>query len=98
LLFDEPTRGIDVASKAEIYSLIGELVERGVAVLLISSELTELLGLADRVAVMHEGTLQGIVPRAEASQERIMRLALGQGPPGAPHVSDVQSTEERINP
>jgi len=98
LLFDEPTRGIDVASKAEIYSLIGELVERGVAVLLISSELTELLGLADRVAVMHEGTLQGIVRRAEASQERIMRLALGQGPPGAPHVSDVQSTEERINP
>ena len=71
---------------------------QGVAVLLISSELTELLGLADRVAVMHEGTLQGIVPRAEASQERIMRLALGQGPPGAPHVSDVQSTEERINP
>jgi ribose transport system ATP-binding protein len=77
LLFDEPTRGIDVGAKAEIYELIGELVEGGVAVVLISSEMPELLGLADRIAVMHEGTLQGILPRAEASQERIMELALG---------------------
>jgi ribose transport system ATP-binding protein len=77
LLFDEPTRGIDVGAKAEIYELIGELVERGVAVVLISSEMPELLGLADRIAVMHEGSLQGILPRAEASQERIMELALG---------------------
>jgi ribose transport system ATP-binding protein len=76
LLFDEPTRGIDVGAKAEIYELIGELVERGVAVVLISSEMPELLGLADRVAVMHEGTLQGILNRDEASQERIMELAL----------------------
>jgi ribose transport system ATP-binding protein len=76
LLFDEPTRGIDVGAKAEIYELIGELVEQGVAVVLISSEMPELLGLADRVAVMHEGTLQGILPRAEATQERIMELAL----------------------
>ena len=77
LLFDEPTRGIDVGAKAEIYELIGELVERGVAVVLISSEMPELLGLADRIAVMHEGSLQGILSRAEASQERIMELALG---------------------
>jgi ribose transport system ATP-binding protein len=77
LLFDEPTRGIDVGAKAEIYELIGELVERGVAVVLISSEMQELLGLADRVAVMHEGSLQGVLPRADASQERIMELALG---------------------
>jgi ribose transport system ATP-binding protein len=76
LLFDEPTRGIDVGAKAEIYELIGELVERGVAVVLISSEMSELLGLADRVAVMHEGELQGILPRSEATQERIMELAL----------------------
>jgi len=76
LLFDEPTRGIDVGAKAEIYELIGELVERGVAVVLISSEMPELLGLADRVAVMHEGTLQGILNRDEANQERIMELAL----------------------
>jgi ribose transport system ATP-binding protein len=80
LIFDEPTRGIDVAAKAEIYALIGELVAQGVAVLLISSELPELLGLADRVAVMHEGALQGVLNRAEATQERIMQLALGQAP------------------
>ena len=77
MLFDEPTRGIDVGAKAEIYELIGELVERGVAVVLISSEMPELLGLADRVAVMHEGSLQGELPRAVATQERIMKLALG---------------------
>ena len=78
LLFDEPTRGIDVGSKAEIYSLIGDLVQQGVAIVLISSELPELLGLADRVAVMHEGSLQGILPRARATQQRILTLALGQ--------------------
>ena len=76
LLFDEPTRGIDVGAKSEIYELIGELVEQGVAVVLISSEMPELLGLADRVAVMNEGSLQGILSRKEASQERIMQLAL----------------------
>jgi ABC-type sugar transport system ATPase subunit len=79
LLFDEPTRGIDVGAKVEIYDLIGELVEQGVAIVLISSEMSELLGLADRVAVMHEGALQGVLTRAEATQERIMELALGQG-------------------
>jgi ribose transport system ATP-binding protein len=83
LLFDEPTRGIDVGAKAEIYELIGELVEQGVAVVLISSEMSELLGLADRVAVMHERALQGILPRNEASQELIMQLALGQRAPSA---------------
>jgi ribose transport system ATP-binding protein len=76
LLFDEPTRGIDVGAKAEIYDLIGELVERGAAVVLISSEMPELLGLADRVAVMHEGSLQGVLKRSEATQEKIMELAL----------------------
>ena len=76
LLFDEPTRGIDVGAKGEIYELMGELVEHGVAILLISSEMPELIGLSDRVAVMHEGTLQGILSRTEVSQERIMELAL----------------------
>jgi ribose transport system ATP-binding protein len=76
LLFDEPTRGIDVGAKAEIYELIGKLVDHGVAILLISSEMPELIGLSDRIAVMHEGSLQGILPRAEATQERIMELAL----------------------
>jgi ribose transport system ATP-binding protein len=77
LLFDEPTRGIDVGAKAEIYELIGDLVERGVAVVLISSEMPELLGLADRIAVMHDGQVQGILDRSDASQECIMELALG---------------------
>jgi ribose transport system ATP-binding protein len=77
LIFDEPTRGIDVGAKAEIYELIGELVEGGVAVVLISSEMPELLGLSDRIAVMHEGSLQGVLSRAEATQEKIMELALG---------------------
>jgi ribose transport system ATP-binding protein len=80
LLFDEPTRGIDVAAKAEIYELIGELVAQGVAVMLITSEMPELLGLADRVAVLHEGALEGVLDRADATQERIMQLALGQSP------------------
>jgi len=76
LLFDEPTRGIDVGAKAEIYELIGELVEQGVAVLLISSEMPELLGLSDRIAVMHDGAIEDILPRTEATQERTMGLAL----------------------
>jgi ribose transport system ATP-binding protein len=79
LLFDEPTRGIDVGAKAEIYELIGELVERGVAVVLISSEMPELVGLADRVAVMHEGAVQGILEGADVTPERILQLALGEG-------------------
>ncbi len=98
LLFDEPTRGIDVGAKAEIYELIGELVEQGVAVVLISSEMSEVLGLADRVAVMHEGVLQGILHRAEATQERIMQLALGQGGTGLLHASDVRAAEETTIP
>jgi len=77
LLFDEPTRGIDVAAKAEIYELIGELVEQGVAVVLISSEMPELVGLADRVAVMHEGGLRGILEGCQMTPERILHLALG---------------------
>jgi len=78
VLFDEPTRGIDVGAKAEIYDLIGELVEQGVGVLLISSEMPELLGLADRIAVMHDGRMTGILDRADADQEAIMALALGR--------------------
>ena len=77
LLLDEPTRGVDVGAKAEIYDLIGELAERGVAILLISSDLTEVLALADRVAVMREKKLAGILERAQATQERVMALAVG---------------------
>ena len=75
LILDEPTRGIDVGAKAEIHRLIGDLAGRGVAVLMISSELPEVLGMSDRVLVMHEGRQTGIVDRKDADQVRIMELA-----------------------
>ena len=75
LILDEPTRGIDVGAKAEIHRLVTQLVKRGVAVVMISSEMPEVLGMSDRVLVMHEGRMTGIVPRAEATQVKIMELA-----------------------
>ena len=75
LILDEPTRGIDVGAKAEIHSLISKLAEEGVAVLMISSEMPEVLGMSDRVMVMHEGRMTGIVERKDADQVRIMELA-----------------------
>ena len=78
LIFDEPTRGIDVGAKAEIFKLMNELVRNGVAILMISSELPEVLGMCDRILVMHEGRLAGELQAAEATQEGIMRLATGE--------------------
>jgi rhamnose transport system ATP-binding protein len=78
LIVDEPTRGIDVGTKAEVHRLLSELAGRGVAVLMISSELPEVLGMADRILVMHEGRLTGELSRAEADEERVMRAATGQ--------------------
>ncbi|HHD7473796.1 TPA: sugar ABC transporter ATP-binding protein [Klebsiella oxytoca] len=75
LILDEPTRGIDVGAKAEIYHLISELANRGVAVIMVSSELPEILGMSDRVMVMHEGRITGILNREEADQEAILSLA-----------------------
>ena len=75
LILDEPTRGIDVGAKAEIHRLITELAGQGVAVLMISSELPEVLGMSDRMLVMHEGRMTGIVDRKDATQVRIMELA-----------------------
>ncbi|MDF2399166.1 ATP-binding cassette domain-containing protein [Pseudomonas sp. 3MA1] len=77
LILDEPTRGIDVGAKAEIYRLIAALASEGMAVIMISSELPEVLGMSDRVMVMHEGELMGILDRSEATQERVMQLASG---------------------
>jgi ribose transport system ATP-binding protein len=77
LIFDEPTRGIDVGAKAEIYKLMNELAKNGVAIIMISSELPEVLGMSDRIIVMHEGRLTGELSRAEATQEKIMHLATG---------------------
>jgi rhamnose transport system ATP-binding protein len=78
LIVDEPTRGIDVGTKAEVHRLMSELAGQGVAVLMISSELPEVLGMADRVLVMHEGRLTGELSRAEADEESVIRLATGQ--------------------
>ena len=78
LIFDEPTRGIDVGAKVSIYELMNDLVARGAAILMISSELPEVLGMCDRTLVMHEGRLAGELSRADATQESVMRLATGQ--------------------
>ena len=77
IIFDEPTRGIDIGAKSEIYELINQLAADGAAVIVISSDLEEILRISDRVAVMHEGNLTGVLRRAEASEEAIMRLAVG---------------------
>jgi ribose transport system ATP-binding protein len=79
LIFDEPTRGIDVGAKVEIYKLMNDLARQGVAILMVSSELTEVLGMSDRVLVIREGEVTGIVDRKEATQERIMSLASTTG-------------------
>jgi len=76
-IFDEPTRGIDVGAKSEIYHIINLLVAKGNAVIVISSELPEILGICDRVAVFHEGRLTGVLDRKDATQEAIMHYALG---------------------
>jgi len=77
LILDEPTRGIDVGSKSEIHKLMSKFAQEGLAIIMISSELPEILGMSDRVIVMHEGQLTGELKREEASQEKIMTLATG---------------------
>jgi ribose transport system ATP-binding protein len=77
LILDEPTRGVDVGAKAEIYALVDELAGRGVAVWMITSDMEELLGMADRVVVMHEGRLAGELSRAALTEEAVMQLATG---------------------
>jgi rhamnose transport system ATP-binding protein len=76
LILDEPTQGIDVAAKAELHRLMGELVRQGLTLILISSELPELIGLADRIAVLRRGRLSGIVEARDATRESILRLAM----------------------
>lgn len=76
LILDEPTRGIDVGSKSEIYSMMCDFAEQGMAIIMISSELPEILGMSDRVIVMHEGRITGELSRKDATQESIMHLAV----------------------
>jgi rhamnose transport system ATP-binding protein len=78
LILDEPTQGIDVGAKSEIHELMMELAEQGVAILMISSELPEILGMSDRIAVMHGGTIVSVLDRAEATPERVLARALGE--------------------
>ncbi len=78
LILDEPTQGIDIGAKAEVHRLMGDLAAKGIAILLISSELPEILGMSDRVAVMSHGTIAAILDRSEATQDRILSLSLGQ--------------------
>ena len=83
LILDEPTRGIDVAGKSEVHKLVSQLADLGVGILIISSELPEILGMSDRILVMHEGRLMGDIPAKDASEELIMSLASGQSFDGA---------------
>jgi rhamnose transport system ATP-binding protein len=78
LVLDEPTQGVDVGSKAEIHDLMQRLAEDGLAIIMISSELPEILGMSDRVAVMHAGAIRAVLSRGEATQSRILALALAE--------------------
>ena len=80
LIVDEPTRGIDIGAKAEVHAILRDLASRGVAILIISSDLPEVLSLADRVLVMREGRLVGEFSGAAVTEEDVMHLALGAGP------------------
>ncbi|MBU3173015.1 sugar ABC transporter ATP-binding protein [Clostridium estertheticum] len=78
LIIDEPTRGIDVGAKKEIYDVLNQLKAEGKAVIMISSDMSEVLGISDRIVVMHEGKITGELSRQEATQESIMKLAIGE--------------------
>ena len=78
LIFDEPTRGIDVGAKSEIYRLMRGLADAGVAVLMISSDMEEVIGVSDRIAVMHEGGISGLLERADFTEENVLTLAIGR--------------------
>jgi len=83
IVFDEPTRGIDVGAKAEIYRLMRGLAEKGVVVIMISSDMEEILNLSDRVMVMHEGKITGVLERPDCTEENVMQLAVGRTLPAA---------------
>jgi ribose transport system ATP-binding protein len=91
-IFDEPTRGIDVGSKVEIYTLMNRLTARGAGIIMISSELPELLGMSDRILVMHRGRIHAEIDHADATEERVLSAALGLAPP-APSDSAIRGVE-----
>ena len=77
LIFDEPTRGIDIGARYEIYQLMIELTRQGKSILMVSSDMEEILGMSDRLIVLHEGRIAGELERARFSQENVLRLASG---------------------
>jgi ribose transport system ATP-binding protein len=77
IILDEPTRGIDVGSKSDIYGLLRALADSGVAILMISSDMEEVIGVCDRIAVMHEGRINGLLERPGFSEQNVLRLAVG---------------------
>jgi ribose transport system ATP-binding protein len=83
MILDEPTRGIDVGAKAEIYRLMRELADGGAVILMISSDMEEILNVSDRIAVMHEGDISGVLERADCNEENVMQLAVGKRIPAA---------------
>ncbi len=82
LILDEPTRGIDVGTKAAVHALMSQLAQQGMAILMISSELPEILGMSDRVLVMREGRITAQIERSEATQEKILAFATQSVPTG----------------
>jgi ribose transport system ATP-binding protein len=99
LIFDEPTRGIDVGAKEEIYDLLNELVKRGKSIIMISSELPEVLRMSHRVVVMSEGRITGILTAGEATQESIMHLAtLSRVEPLGDRAQPGMSDNEEVRP
>jgi ribose transport system ATP-binding protein len=78
LILDEPTRGVDVGARKEIYDLINKFKLEGMSIIVVSSDIPEILGICDRIMVMHEGHVSGYLNREEASQENIMALAVGK--------------------
>jgi ribose transport system ATP-binding protein len=83
MILDEPTRGVDVGAKAEIYRLMRELAARGNVILMISSDMEEILHMSDRVAVMYEGEITGVLDREVCTEENVMNLAVGRGAAGS---------------
>lgn len=83
MIFDEPTRGIDVGAKAEIYKIMRDLAEKGAVILMISSDMEEVLNVSDRIAVMHEGEITGVLDRAGCNEQNVMQLAVGKKIPAA---------------
>ena len=78
LICDEPTRGVDIGAKNDIYRMLRDLADAGVAILMISSDMEEVIGVSDRIAVMHEGGVSGLLERSEFSEQSVLRLAVGE--------------------